>query len=295
MKKAEGDRSKTIIRVIGYTFISIFACCCLLPLVLILSASFSEETQVARNGFSILPQGISVEAYKTLFGNGSALIDSYLLTIMLTAAGSLIGLFLISLTGYVLSRQDFRYRNKISFYIYFTTLFSGGLVPFYLLITQFLHLRNNYLAILLPSLMTPWYIILMKNFMKGIPVSISESAQIDGASDFTIYRKLILPLAKPGLATVGLFLAIGYWNEWYNSMLFLSTGQTQPLQLFLYSAINKQNFIRSAASNITYTQRMPLETMKMAIAVVSTVPIICLYPFVQKYFIAGITIGAVKE
>ena len=295
MKRKEGDRSKMIIQTAGYIFITIFACCCLLPLILILSASLSEEAEVARHGFSILPQGFSIEAYKTLFSNGSALINSYLLTIILTVAGSLTGLFLISLTGYVLSRQDFRYRNIISFYIYFTTLFSGGLVPFYLLITQLLHLRNNYLAILLPSLMTPWYIILMKNFMKGIPASISESAQIDGASDFVIYRKLILPLSKPGLATVGLFLAIGYWNEWYNSMLFLSTGQTQPLQLFLYSAINKQNFIRSAASNITYTPRMPLENMKMAIAVVSTVPIICLYPFVQKYFIAGITIGAVKE
>lgn len=295
MKKAEGDWSKIIIQIVGYVFITAFACCCLLPLILIFSASFSEEALVAKNGFSILPQGFSLEAYKTLFSSGTALLESYLLTIGLTVTGCFLGIFLISMTGYVLSRHDFKYRNVISFYIYFTSLFSGGLVPFYLLITQVLNLRNNYLAILLPSLMTPWYIILMKNFMKGIPVSISESAQIDGASDFKIYWKLILPLSKPGLATVGLFLSIGYWNEWYNSMLFLNTGQTQPLQLFLYSAINKQNFIRSAASNITYTERLPLETMKMAIAVVATVPIICLYPFVQKYFIAGITIGAVKE
>lgn len=289
------DRSEVIIKTFAYVFVSLFALCCLLPLILIVSASFSDEMSVTRFGFSIFPRGFTVKAYTTLFGNVKALLGSYAVTIALTVSGTSIGLFLITMTGYALQRPDFHYRNHISFFIYFTTLFSGGVVPFYLLIVQGLHLQDNYLAILLPSLMSPWYIVLMKNFMKGIPHSITESAKIDGASDFSIFFRLIIPLAKPGMATVGLFLAIGYWNEWYNSMLFLSPNvKYQPLQLFLYSAINKQNFIRTAASHVTITETLPLETMKMAIAVVSTVPIILVYPFIQRYFIAGITIGAVK-
>ena len=200
------------------------------------------------------------------------------------------------MTGYALQRPDFQFRNGIAFYIYFTTLFSGGLVPFYILITKHLHLRDNYLAVLLPSLMGPWVIILMKNFMKSIPHSITESAKIDGAGDFSIFLHLILPLSKPALATIGLFQALWYWNDWYYAMLFLSPNvKYRPLQLFLYNTITLADFIRnSAASSNIPPQDIPLETMKMATAVLATGPVILFYPFVQKYFIKGITVGAVK-
>lgn len=291
------DKSDKIIHTVGYTFISLFALCCLIPFILIISASFSQEREIVTKGFSLLPRGFTLDAYTTLFQRVDIMIGSFFLTVGLTVVGTGIGLFIIAMTGYALQRPDFRYRNVISFYIYFTSLFSAGVVPFYMLMTQYYHLNDSYLAILLPSLMTPWYVILMKSFMKSIPHSITESAKMDGAGDFRIFLKLILPLSKPSLATVGLFLAIGYWNEYYNSMLFLSPNtKYKPMQLFLYNAINKQVFIRNASSNIMVdsAQGVPLETMKMAIAVVSIVPIICVYPFIQKYFITGLTVGSVK-
>jgi putative aldouronate transport system permease protein len=250
-----------------------------------------------RQGYALFwPREFTSFAYRLLFENPNILIGSYIVTILLTVVGTSAGLFLITMTGYALQRPDFPYRNGIAFYIYFTTLFSGGLVPYYLLITQYLHLKDNYLAILLPSLMNPWLIILMKNFLKSIPHSIVESAKIDGAGDFTIFLKLILPMAKPALATVGLFLALGYWNEWYNSMLFLSSSVLyKPLQLFLYEVIAKADFIRNSAAfaNVP-SQDIPMETAKMATAIVACGPIIIVYPFIQKYFIKGITVGAVK-
>ncbi|MEZ0537354.1 carbohydrate ABC transporter permease [Caldicellulosiruptoraceae bacterium PP1] len=294
--KTPQDLPGTIIKIVAYIFITLFALACLIPFIIVISTSFTSESSIMKYGYQIWPKQFTVFAYKLISADPQYLIGSYMVTILNTVVGTILGLFLIAMTGYVLQRPDFPYRNKISFYIYFTTLFSGGLVPYYLLVTQILHLKDNYLAILLPLLMSPWLIILMKNFMKSIPHSITESAKIDGAGDFTIFIRLILPMAKPALATVGLFLALGYWNEWYNAMLFLSSSVKYiPLQLFLYNVITKADFIRnSAASANVPLQDIPLESMKMATAVVATGPIILVYPFVQKYFIKGITVGAVK-
>lgn len=290
------DFSTIIVRIIGYGFIGLFALCCLLPFVLIVSSSLSSEKAIMETGFALWPKDFSTFAYEVVFRNPRLIIGSYIVTMGITIVGTAVGLFIIAMTGYALQRQDFLYRNKISFYIYFTTLFSGGLVPFYLLVTQYLDLKDNYLAVLLPGLLSPFLIIMMKAFTKSIPHEITESAKMDGAGDFTIFLKLILPMSTPALATIGLFIALGYWNEWYNSMLFLSPNmEYRPLQLFLYNVINSADFIRNsaAASNVA-AQEIPLETMKMATAVVATGPVILFYPFVQKYFISGITIGAVK-
>lgn len=290
------DGTQRIIQVFGVFLTGLISILCLLPFILIISASFTKERSITLDGFSIIPRVWSLDAYNLIFQNPKQIVGSYAVTIGLTVTGTIIGLFIIAMTGYALQRPDFKQRNIISFYIYFTTLFSGGLIPFYMLVTQYLKLKDNYLAILLPLLMSPWLIILMKNFLKSIPHSITESATIDGAGDFYIFLKIILPTAKPALATVGLFLALGYWNEWYNSMLFLSSRvEYRPLQLFLYNTINQAKYIRdsAAASNVPAIE-IPLESMKMATAVVATGPIIFVYPFVQKYFIQGITVGAVK-
>ena len=248
------------------------------------------------NGFSLWPLDFTTFAYEIVFRNPRLIIGSYAVTFGITLVGTALGLFIVAMTGYALQRVDFHYRNKISFYIYFTTLFSGGLVPFYLLISQYLHLKDNYLAVLLPGLLSPFLIIMMKAFTKSIPHEITESAKMDGAGDFTIFLRLILPMSTPALATIGLFIALGYWNEWYNSMLFLSPNmEYRPLQLFLYNVITSADFIRNsaAASNVA-PQEIPLETMKMATAVIATGPVILFYPFVQRFFIKGITVGAVK-
>ncbi|WP_274653080.1 carbohydrate ABC transporter permease [Paenibacillus humicola] len=290
------DPSSVAVRTLGYGVIGLFAICCLLPFLLVLGTSFTTEGAVQKHGFNLWPRELSVFAYKIVFENPSQIIGAYVVTIGITLVGTAVGLFLVAMTGYSLQRPDFKYRNGISFFIYFTTLFSGGIVPFYLLVTQYLSLKDNYLAVLLPGLMSPFLIIMMKSFVRSIPHAITESAKIDGAGDFTIFLKLILPMTTPALATIGLFIALGYWNEWYNAMLFLSPDvKYRPLQLFLYNVITSADFIRnsSASSNVPLKD-VPLETMKMATAVVATGPVILFYPFVQRYFIKGITVGAVK-
>lgn len=190
------------------------------------------------------------------------MIGAYVVTICLAVVGTAIGLFIISMTGYALQRRDFPFRNGIMFYIYFTSLFSAGLVPFYLLIVQTLNLRDTYWAVLLPLLMSPWLIVLMKNFVKAIPHEITESGKIDGAGDFRIFYALVLPSLKPALATIGLFLALGYWNEWYYSSLFLTSKvEYRPLQFHLYNVINKVASLRNsvAGSNVTLTTDLPSE------------------------------------
>jgi len=290
------DTSGRIIVTFGYIFISLIAIISIAPFIMMIASSLSSENAIMKYGYTLWPRELSTFAYRIVFDNPNLIIGSYIVTILLTVIGTTVGLFLITMTGYALQRPDFEYRNKISFYIYFTTLFTGGLIPFYLLITQYLQLKDSYLAVLLPGIMTPWLIILMKNFLKSIPHAVTESAKIDGANDFIIFIKIIIPMAKPALATVGLFLALGYWNEWYHSMLFLSPNVIyRPLQLFLYNVVNQADFIRNsaAASNVP-PKDVPLETMKMATAVIAIGPVMLFYPFVQKYFIQGITVGAVK-
>ncbi|WP_105616642.1 carbohydrate ABC transporter permease [Vallitalea okinawensis] len=290
------DSGKVIMTAVSYVFITFFTLACLLPFILMLSSSLTSEKSVIINGFNLWPKEFSTLAYKIIFENPKDILGGYIVTILLTTIGTALGLWIISMTGYALQRKDFAWRNKITYFFYFTTLFSGGLVPYYLLMTKYLGLKDNYLAILLPGLMSPWLIILMRNFMKSIPHSITESAKIDGANDFQIYTKLIMPLAKPALATIGLFLALQYWNEWYNAMLFLSPNvEHRPLQLYLYNVVTQAESIKNSAANSNVPpQDMPNETIKMAVGIIATGPVIIFYPFVQKYFIQGITIGAVK-
>jgi multiple sugar transport system permease protein/putative aldouronate transport system permease protein len=290
------DRSDIVLQSISYVLISIFALFCIIPFILILSASFSSESAIMKTGFGLLPKDFSTTAYEWIFRAPRQIIGSYIVTIVMTVFGTAIGLFVISMTGYALNRKDFPFRNHISFFIYFTTLFSAGLAPTFLWIARDLGLRGNYLAVFLQLLMTPWLIILMKNFMRTVPYEIIESGKIDGAGDFRIFAELCLPMMKPALATIGLFLALAYWNEWYLSSLYLgSTVEFKPLQYHLYNVINTANALRNsvAGSNVSVTN-LPSNTLKMASAIVAIGPILLLYPFIQKYFVSGITIGAVK-
>jgi ABC-type glycerol-3-phosphate transport system permease component len=294
-QKVRKDAVSKAVTLFAVVFVLAFALICLLPFVMMLSASFSDENVVMTEGIGILPKGLSLEAYKIALKNPRFIIGSYIVTILLTLFGTIIGLFLISMTGYALYRPDFFIRDKISFFFYFTTLFSAGLAPSYIWMVRYLNLRNNYLAVLLPLLMSPWLILLMRNFMKSIPYEITESGKMDGAGDFRIFISLIFPMIKPALATIGLFLAMGYWNEWYNSMLYLPNMDYKPLQYYLYKIVNEAAALRqSLASSVVIVGALPTTTLKMATAVLSTGPIILLYPFVQKYFISGITVGSVK-
>ncbi|MEI3847673.1 MULTISPECIES: carbohydrate ABC transporter permease [unclassified Microbacterium] len=290
------SRSDYVLRGISYVFISLFSLFCLLPFVLILSASLSSEDEIMKTGFGLLPKGFTFTAYEYIFAAPQQVIGSYIVTVTMTVTGTAVGLLIIAMTGYALYRQDFRFRNQITFFIYFTTLFSAGLAPTFLWISRTLGLRGSYLAVWLPLLMTPWLIILMKNFMRTVPYEIVESGKVDGAGDFRIFWQLSLPMMKPALATVGLFLALGYWNEWYLSSLYLgSTVEFKPLQYYLYNVINTANALRTsvAGANVSIAE-LPSNTLQMASAVIATGPILLAYPYVQRYFVSGITVGAVK-
>ena len=293
--KVKLGKSDMIIRGFGYVFITLYALCCIVPFIIIVSSSFTAESIIRSEGVQFFPKEFTLTAYN-MVTRGGGIWKSYVLTILMTGIGTFIGLMIISMTGYALQRKDFPFRNVISFYIYFTSLFSAGLAPYYLLMTQTYHLQDSYLAVLFPLMMSPWLIILMKNFVKAIPHEITESGKIDGAGDLKIFSALILPMLKPALATIGLFLALGYWNEWYQSSLFLSSRvEVKPLQYTLYEIVNKIDALRNSVAGqyVTLTD-IPQESVKMANAVLATGPIVLLYPFVQKYFISGITVGAVK-
>jgi putative aldouronate transport system permease protein len=293
--KIKTEASMIWFQLIAYSSIIFFSIFCLLPFWLIVSGSITSENEIITEGFKIWPKQISFEAFRAVFSSPEQIFTAYGVTIGLTAAGTILGLFLTSMAGYVLARADFRFRDPLAFFIYFTTLFSGGLIPWYILMVKYLSLKDSYLAMLLPLLVSAWNIILMKNFMKAIPESIVESARIDGAGDYKIYARIIMPLAVPGLATIGLFLALGYWNDWFSASLYMTTDSKFPLQYLLYkilasAAVLKTNIANNIAVNVT----PPTETLKMAVAVIATGPIVFLYPFVQKYFVKGLTIGAVK-
>ena len=287
------------LNIIAYTFCGLVAIMCLIPFIMIVSGSFSSEAAITKNGFSLLPQDFSLEAYKTVFKEPAVVFRAYGTTIGLTIVGTAVGLLLQTMTAYVLSRKDFEWRNKFSFFFYFTTLFSGGLVPYYILITQTLHLRDNYLALLLPLIFSVYNLLIMKSYIMGIPDSLIDAAKIDGCGEFRTLFQIVLPLIKPALATVGLFIALAYWNDWYNAMLYIKTEDKYPLQYFLYQKINdieayKKLISNSAASSAASAVSLPTQTLKMALTIVVTGPIVLAYPLVQKYFVQGITIGAVK-
>lgn len=283
------------LRALFYLIITLFALLCLFPFILMIVSSFMNEKEILAEGFKLFPKEVTASAYEFLFRNPKKLMNAYSVTILITVAGTFLGLLFMSMAGYVLSRNDFKYRNAISFFIYFTTLFSGGLVPSYILMVNYLGLKDNILAMILPGVISAWSIFLMRNFMKAIPDSLYESAVIDGAGDFRIYRQIFMPLATPSLATIGLFLALGYWNEWYNAMLYINSQNKFPLQLFLQKIVTQANVqLLIQQGVVVNTSDLPSESIKMATAVTAIGPIILLYPFVQKYFISGLTIGAVK-
>lgn len=284
-----------ILKMICYILVGLFALLCLFPFALMITSSFMTEKEIVAEGYKLFPKKMTTSAYEFLLNNPTRLINAYKITIFNTIVGTALGLFFMSMAGYVLNRKDFKYRNFFSFFIYFTTLFSGGLIPSYILMVRYLHLKDNVLAMILPGIMNAWSIFLMRNFMKSIPDSLYESATIDGAGSFRIYWQIIMPLSIPSLATIGLFLALGFWNEWYNAMLYIESADKFPLQYFLQKMVNQTNVQALISKGIVIDiSELPTQSIKMATAVVATGPIILLYPFVQRYFISGLTIGAVK-
>ncbi|MBQ6562313.1 MAG: carbohydrate ABC transporter permease, partial [Clostridia bacterium] len=275
---------------------AILSLLCVLPFIVIISGSFTSNQEIILHGFSLLPRGFTVEAYKTIFKTPEDILQAYKMNFYYTFVGTALGLIIITLTAYVISRKEFKYRNKVSFLIYFTTIFGGGMIPWYLMYANVLNLRGTTLAIWFPALITPFLVILMRTFIVGaVPDAVVESAKIDGAGHWRVFWQIVLPVLGPGLATVGLFQALGYWNDWYRSSMFSTSSETWSLQFYLYDLVNSTQAMRQMAqyANVN-TADLPTQSVKLAMSVVATGPILILYPFVQRYFVSGITVGAVK-
>ena len=280
---------------IGYVLITLLSLFCLLPFILIISGSFTSQASIMTDGYQLIPREFSLEAYEFLFEAPDDILRAYGVTIFVTVVGTLVSLLVTSMAAYVLANKAFRYRNTVSFFFYFTTVFGGGLVPWYIFNIKYLHFKDNLISLILPTLVNVTYLLILKSYMKNVPDAVYESAHLDGAGDWTIYWKIALPLNKAGLATVGLFTALNYWNDWYNAMLYIDNSKFYPLQYYLNDILNKsQGMMAAAAQAGIPAAQVPTEPVKLAMTVVATGPILLLYPFLQKYFVKGVTIGAVK-
>lgn len=283
--------------VVIHTLMLLFAALCIIPFIAVLSISFSSEVEIAKEGYSLFPKGFTTIAYQYIFKNPLVILRSYGVTIGVCVVGTVLALLITSLCAYPLSRKDFRFRRPISFFVFFTMLFSGGLVPSYIWITNYLHLGDSFWVLFLPTVVSAWYLLLMRTFFQSIPFEIIESATIDGAGEWRIYRSMILPLAKPALATVGLFTVLGYWNDWFNGLLYIENQNLVTLQYLLYRIMgNLQELQRAVAAGMVDVSaaNLPSESARMAMCVLAAGPMIFIFPFFQKYFVKGITVGSVK-
>ena len=295
-RKKHKDYDRLIFSLVSHLALIVLSAACLLPFWLVISGSFSDQQSILLNGYQLIPKQFSLDAYQMLFRIPEELISAYGVTILVTVVGTGLGLLVTSMASYVLANKNFRYRYQVSFFFYFTSIFGGGLVPWYIFNTKYLRFHNNIIALILPILVNVTYLLILKSYMMSIPESLYESAYLDGAGDLVVYFKIALPLSKAGLATVGLFIALNYWNDWYNAMLFLDEGRRElyPLQYYLNNILTKAQAINAAAASGIAASDVPSEPMKLAMTVIATGPIVLLYPFLQKYFVKGVTIGAVK-
>ena len=274
---------------------------CLAPLVFVIIISFSSEHSVMVNGYSFRPDEWSTGAYEFVFQSGGQVMHSLGMSALVTVTGVAVGMALTSTYAYVLSRKTFRYRKLFTGILVATMFFNGGLVSTYMVVANFLHLKNNFLALVLPMAVTPFNIIVLRTFFAtSVPDALIESAKIDGASQFKIFTDIVLPISLPGLATVALFLTLTYWNDWKNALLYIDSKSLYPLQYLLMKIERNIEFIaqnagRGSMGLDSALSRLPSETAKMAIVVIATLPIACAYPFFQRYFVSGLTVGSVKE
>jgi putative aldouronate transport system permease protein len=283
----------------AHTLMTVMSALCIVPFVLLLISSISSEKSIIQNGYSFFPQQFSFSAYQYLLQHSSEIAHAYSITIFITIVGTTGSLVVTSLLAYPLSRQGIAGRSVISFLVFFTLLFNGGLVPTYLVYTHVLDLKNTIWALIVPSLfMNGFNVLLMRTFFTTtIPVPIIESANIDGAGEFKIFYSIVLPLSLPIMATIGLFQAIAYWNDWFNGMTYLTDAKLYSIQNILNRILTDIQFLSSGALGSNTAQaaaELPSTTVRMAIAVIGVIPILVAYPFFQKYFIKGITVGSVK-
>ncbi len=278
----------------------VLALVCVVPVVFVAIISLSSNASIQRMGYSFIPDEWSVEAYRYLWRERATIGQAFTVSIGVTVVGTVLGLFLTSTMGYVISRPTFLLKRFFTTLIFIPMLFSGGLVASFLINTRMLGLQNSYLALILPIAVSSFNCIIMRTyFQTTVPDSIVESAKIDGARQLLIFFRIILPISLPAMATIGLLLSIGYWNDWFSALLYIQPDRTYmyPLQYVLINIERNMEFLTRSSQFMTpdaAASRIPAESTRMAIVMVVVLPIACSYPFFQKYFISGLTIGSVK-
>lgn len=307
VKKNKEDDSASIndaprwVKVLALIITTIIAICTILPLIMVVAVSFTEESSLALNGYKIIPEKFSLDAYQYIVDNGSQIWHAYGVTILVTVAGAAIGLIGMSLFAYAVSRSQFPWSTQFVFVAFFTMLFHGGTVPTYMVISNILNLRDTIWAQILPGCISASYILILRTYMKTtIPGAVVESARIDGAGEYRCFFTIVLPMAVPVLATIGLFLAIHFWNGWYNAFLYISKNDNiVPIQLLLKRFESNMEFLSNSTELSpeeaeTLLNSMPTESARMALVVLVAGPILLAFPFFQRFFVKGITVGAVK-
>lgn len=277
----------------------LFAAICLIPVLLVLAISFTHEKTLIAEGYHLFPSKLSVEAYKYIFSTGSSILRAYGVTIMVTGVGTFLSLAITTLYAYPISRPDLKYRNFFTFFLFFTMLFSGGLIPTYMVYVKILNIKNTYAAMIVPMLMGAWNVLVMKSFFQSsIPKEVVESVKVDGGNDWIIFTKIVLPLSLPGLATIALFVSVAYWNDWSLPLYYISDQEKFNLQYLLYNIMNNIKFLTENATKVgeggQILKDVPSEGARMAMCIMALGPVVCVYPFLQKYFVKGLTVGAVK-
>jgi putative aldouronate transport system permease protein len=279
----------------------IFAFICLYPVALVVMSSFTSEKSLAQNGYSLFPKEFSLSAYKYIISEKNMILSSYAASITVTLLGTIISLIAVAMLAYPISRNYFKFRSQYSLFVFFTMIFNGGMIPAYIINSRYLHLTNSIWALILPLTVNAFNVIILRTFFStNIPDSLIEATKIDGAGEFTAFIKIALPISKPGLATIGLFQTINYWNDWFNALLYINNNKYIPLQLLLMRIQNSIDFIAQNKESISSVNQqglmtnLPTETVRMAIVLLTIGPIIFAYPFFQRYFIKGMTLGAIK-
>ena len=299
MKKKLMASDTKIFKIVSTIILGLLALVALLPIILIVIASFTDETTLLRNGYSFFPEMWSADAYVYMIQQGSTIFRAYGISILVTIIGTVVSVLITTMIAYPMSRRNFKYKNALAFFVFFTMLFNGGVVPSYMMWTQVFQIKNTLWALIIPNyLCGAFNIFLVRNYYaNSIPEALIESAQIDGASELTIFFRIIFPLAVPTVATISLFTALIYWNDWVNALYYIQKPQYYGIQNLLIRIMNNIQYLKSGAASVavgTGAISLPSNAVRMSMAVIGILPIVVIYPSVQKYFVKGVVVGAVK-
>lgn len=286
------NNNKGPAKIIAHTVIILFSICCIVPFLIVVAISLSDQTSIQQYGYRIIPKAWSLAAYRGLLREPDTIIRAYGVNIYVTVIGTILSLLISILTAYVLSRKSFIGRRSLNFYMFFTMLFSGGMVPLYILMTQYLNLKNSLWSIILLGLVVPYQIFMLRTFFQQMPDALIEAAKMDGASEFLVLFKIVVPMNTGAIATIAIMLILNFWNDWYRCMLYITKPKLYNLQYMLQAMMGKLTFGKD--SGMTMTETIPEDSLRMALCVFAVGPTVLVFPFFQKYFVSGLSTGAVK-